>query len=187
MSLTDYVIDLGLIAVVFLQIRGRRLTTRSLLVPVGIVTWAAVNYLHGIPTGGNDLVLILGSTAVGALLGGLCAVFTQVTPNADGVPLAKAGWLAATFWVLGVGARFAFQFYATHGGAAAIGRFSVAHGITSSTAWVAALLLMAIAEVLLRTGILGWRAHTLGSSRSPAPRPVSDGQSSMMVGGGPGI
>lgn len=30
-------------------------------------------------------------------------------PNAEGAPIAKAGFVAAALWVLGVGARFAFQ------------------------------------------------------------------------------
>jgi hypothetical protein len=184
MSLTDYIIDIGLIGIVFLQIRGRRLTLRSLLIPLAIVAWAVSNYLHGVPTGGNDLLLVSLGTAMGALLGALSGLFTRVTGRPDGSVVAKAGLLAATFWVLGVGARFAFQLYATHGGAAAIGRFSAAHHITSGSAWVAALLFMAIAEVVLRTGILAWQARSLGwlgGRRVPA---VTDEPSSMMVGNG---
>jgi hypothetical protein len=183
MSLTDYVLDIGLIALVLLQIRGRRLTVRSLLLPVAIVAWAAENYLKGIPTAGNDLLLIVGAAAVGALLGGLCAAFTSVKPGPDGAPIARAGVVAASLWVLGVGARFAFQLYATHGGAAAIGRFSAAHHITSGEAWVAALLLMAICEVLLRTTILAWRGHALRSGGPRDGRPVAIGSSIMVDGG----
>ena len=47
-------------------------------------------------------------------------------------------------WVAGVGARMAFAFAATHGAGPAIGRFSVAHHITGSGAWVAALVMMAL-------------------------------------------
>lgn len=46
MTLTDYVLDLALIGIVFLQIRGRQLTARSLLLPVGITLWVARTYLH---------------------------------------------------------------------------------------------------------------------------------------------
>jgi hypothetical protein len=158
MTFTDYVIDIALIAVVLLQIRNRRLTLRSILLPVALVAWAAATYLKGIPTGGNDLLLIGGTAAVGIALGALCGVFTTVASGPDGHPYAKARTTAAILWVLGVGARFAFQLYSSHGGAAAIGRFSVAHSITSSEAWVAALLLMAIGEALTRTAVLAWRA-----------------------------
>jgi hypothetical protein len=165
MSITDYAIDILLIAVVLLQVRGRRLTLRSLLLPLAIATWAAANYLHGVPTAGNDLLLVGLCAGVGAVLGVLCALFTSVKPGSDGTPFAKAGIAAAIFWVVGVGTRFAFQLYATHGGAAAIGRFSAAHAITSSNAWTAALVLMAIAEVVMRTGIVAWRALPIWNAR----------------------
>ncbi len=161
MTFTDYLLDIALIAIVVVQIRGRRLTTRSLVLPLGIVGYVAVTYLKGIPTTGNDLVLVAGCTLAGAVLGGLCGLLTSVRPDASGVPVAKAGVAAATLWVLGVGTRFAFQLYATHGGGAAIERFSVAHDITTVSAWTAALILMALAEAVLRTAILGWRGYDL--------------------------
>ena len=169
MTATDYAIDISLIAVVLLQVRGRRLTTRSLLLPVAIVAWVAAKYLRGIPTAGNDLVLVVSCTAAGVLLGTLCGLFTTVTAGERG-PFAKAGALAAGLWVVGVGTRLAFQLYASYGGATAIGRFSAAHDITSSEAWVAALILMAIGEALARTGVLAARAHRIAPShvRTPA-------------------
>ena len=118
MTFTDYLIDISLIALVLVQVRGRRITTRGLLLPVGIVTYVAFTYLKGIPTAGNDLVLVLGCAAVGALLGGLAGRFTTVRPDAQGIPVAKAGLAAAGLWILGTGGRFAFQVYATHGGGA---------------------------------------------------------------------
>jgi hypothetical protein len=170
MTLTDYLLDIGLIAIVVLQVRGRRLTTKSMIIPFVIVGWAASNYLHGIPTGGNDLVLIVGATLVGAGLGALCGVFTSVKPDADGFPIAKAGAAAAILWIVGVGTRFAFQLYASHGGGPAITRFSASHSITSSNAWTAALILMAIGEVALRTVIVGWKAYTLRTQPQPGAR-----------------
>lgn len=166
MTLTDYFIDIALIAVVILQVRGRRLTARSLLLPVVLVGWAAASYLHGIPTAGNDLVLVIAGTAAGTLLGSLCGLFTMVKPGRDGRPFAKAGALAGILWVLGVGTRFAFQLYAAHGGGAAIGHFSAAHSITTGEAWVSALVLMAMGEALARTGVLALRAYRLPSSHS---------------------
>lgn len=161
MTLTDYVIDIALIAVVVLQVRGRRLTTRSLLLPVGLVAWAAASYLRGVPAAGNDLVLVAVAATVGIILGAGCAVSTTVKPGPDGLPFAKAGALAGILWVLGVGTRLVFQLYASYGGAAAIGRFSAAHSITTGRAWVAALILMAMGEALARTGVLALRAHAL--------------------------
>jgi hypothetical protein len=159
MTLTDWILDIALIAVVLLQIRGRRLTPRWLLAPIVIVAWAAATYLHTIPTSGNDLLLIIGCAAAGTVLGVLCAVFTSVTADGSGAPVAKAGVVAATLWVLGVGTRLAFQLYVTHGGGPAVARFSIAHSLTLPGAWTAALVLMALCEAVFRTGILAWRGY----------------------------
>ncbi len=80
---------------------------------------------------------------------------------------AKAGVVAALLWVLGVGTRFAFHLDAVYGGGPAIGRFSVAHSITSARAWVAALILMAMGEALART----WRCRRYRWQASSPRRP----------------
>ena len=195
MTFTDYLIDISLIALVLFQVRGRRITTRGLLLPVGIVTYVAFTYLKGIPTAGNDLVLVLGCAAVGALLGGLAGRFTTIRPDAHGIPVAKAGLAAAGLWILGTGGRLAFQVYATHGGGAAMARFSTVHRITSVAAWTDALILMALGEAVVRTGILGWRAYSVRRRpttaateaatpfpRASPPSPVLSGSRSIMEG-----
>jgi hypothetical protein len=182
MTITDYALDIGLIALVLVQIRDRRLTARSLLLPLVVVAWAAAKYLHGIPTAGNDLVLVVGAAAIGATLGALSGALTSVRMRTDGALVARAGAAAAILWVLGVGSRFAFQLYAAHGGGAALERFSVAHHITSNQAWVAALLLMALGEVAFRTAVLAWRGCAVRAEAARvAPPPAS--RASIMVGG----
>jgi hypothetical protein len=188
MTFTDYLIDISLIALVLFQIRGRRLTTRALLLPLAIVGYVAYSYLRGVPTAGNDLYLVAGCAALGAALGGLSGTFTSVYAGGDGVPMAKAGLIAAALWVLGTGARLAFQLYATHGGGTAIEHFSVAHSITSASAWTAALILMALSEALFRTGILAWRGVVVrrespvrvDSPTEGSPRPIAGVSGSMM-------
>lgn len=164
MTSTDYLISGALVALVFLQIRGRRLTPFNLLWPLGLVVWAAITYLHGVPTSGNSLILVVLGAGLGLALGVTCAIFTIVRPGPDGVPFAKAGAVAAGLWILGTGSRLAFEIYATHGGGPAIGRFSSANGI-SIEAWGAALILMALAEVLGRSGVLAVRAFRAPKSR----------------------
>jgi hypothetical protein len=175
MTFTDYLIDISLIAIVLVQVRGRRLTTRELLLPVGIVGFVAYTYLRTIPTAGNDLVLVIGCAALGALLGALAGRFTSVTAGADGVPFAKAGLVAAGLWILGTGGRLAFQVYASHGGHAAIERFSATHSITSIAAWTSALILMALCEAVVRTSILAQRGAMVrrqAKAALTAPTPV---------------
>jgi len=172
MTLSDYALDLALMGIVFLQLRGRRLTVRSLLLPVGITVWAARTYLHSVPTAGNDLVLIAACTAVGVTVGAAAGLLTKVTRGADGTAFARAGLAAAALWVLGIGLRMGFQEFAAHGGAGTIGRFSAAHHITSMQAWVAALILMALAEALTRTAVLAGRAFLPLSPRVGAGRAI---------------
>lgn len=167
MSLTDYLLNGLLVALVFLQVRGRRMSVRMLLFPVAIVAGVAVEYLHSIPTAGNDLLLVVVGALAGLVLGGGCGLATRVfRRDTDGAAVAKAGVLAVVLWVAGVGARIAFALYATHGGGAAVVRFSAAHHITSTAAWVAALILMALVEVISRNGVLALRYRALqGSGR----------------------
>jgi hypothetical protein len=82
-----------------------------------------------------------------------------VNSCADGTPLSRAGWAAAILWVVGIGARMGFAWAISHGAAPAIERFSVGHSITSVDAWVAALFLMALAELLTKP--VGFRAGCL--------------------------
>jgi hypothetical protein len=169
MTLTDYLIDISLIAIVLFQVKGHRVTTRFLLLPVGIVTYVAFTYLRGIPTAGNDLILVLGCAGLGALLGALAGHFTRVHPDSQGLPVAKAGLVAAGLWILGTAGRLTFQIYASHGGSGAIERFSASHAITSVAAWADALILMALSEAVIRTAILGWRANAVRRAASTAP------------------
>lgn len=128
MSTTDYLLNGVLIALVVLQLRGRRLTAQTLLLPVAIVVGVAIEYLHGIPTADNDLVLAVCGGVAGVLLGVGCGIATAVFRRSDGAIVAKAGPVAAVLWVAGIGSRVAFSLYATHGGGGAIERFSTAHG-----------------------------------------------------------
>lgn len=160
MTFSDYLIDIGLMALVLVQIRGRRLTPGSLLLPLGVVGYVAASYLRGVPTAGNDLFLVAGCALLGATLGALSGLTTSLTADRSGAVMARAGLAAAGLWLLGTGARLAFQLYATHGGGPALIRFSETHHITGAAAWTAALILMALSEVVLRTGVLAWRANT---------------------------
>lgn len=149
---TTYIFTGAMILAIARQLRGRKLAGASLYVPLAIVAYVAARYLHGIPTSGDDLELVATGIAAGAVLGTLCGVTTDVYAK-GGTPYARATVAAVLLWVVGIGARLAFSLYAQHGGGAAIAHFSVAHSL-SEQAWVAALVLMALAEVVGRTAVL---------------------------------
>ncbi len=72
-------------------------------------------------------------------------------------------------WIGGVGARLAFAVAAGNGAGPAIARFSVAHHITGSAAWVAALVIMALADVLTCLAVIYLRGRPLATARRPRP------------------
>ena len=79
-------------------------------------------------------------------------------------------------WIGGVGARLAFAIAAGNGAGPAIARFSIAHHITGSAAWIAALVMMALADVLTRLAVIYLRGRRLAAAApaasAAAPIPV---------------
>ena len=161
MNATGYIINAILVLLVLRQIRGSRLDLINLVLPVVLVAGAAAYFLRSVPTAGSDGTLDLILAGTGALLGFLCAWATRLRREPDGTPFARAGAVAAVLWVAGIGARMGFAYATSHGAGPAVERFSAAHGITSASAWVAALVLMALAEVIARLVTLRVRARRL--------------------------
>jgi hypothetical protein len=167
MTTTDYLINIVLIGIVILQIRGSRQDLKTAIRPVVLVAAAAAYYLRGFPTSGNDLALdaILGG--IGLILGVACAATTRVWRATDGFAYAKAGVIAAALWVIGIGSRLGFEEFWSHGGTHDIVSFSVAHDITSQNASVAGLVLMALAEVIARLVVIRIRGARTSQTGEP--------------------
>jgi hypothetical protein len=157
MNTSTYLIDSALVLIVLLQIKERPLTTRQLIRPLVILAIAVATYLHGIPTAGNDLVLAGVLAVVGGLIGIASGVTVIMNRRADGTVTFRSGWISGFFWVLGMGSRFGFAYWASHGGVSPIANFSASHQITSGEAWTVALLAMAVFEVCGRTLMMGLR------------------------------
>jgi hypothetical protein len=164
MTITDWIIDIALVLIVFRQLREERLTARTILLPVALMSWAGFTYLHSIPTGGNDLVLIGLLTAVGVVFGVVGGLLTRVRYGSGNVYI-KATVSAAALWVVSMGFRMGFAVWSSYGsGVSHISSFSAAHDITSGQAWVTALILMAFGEVVVRLGTILIRGQ-LASAR----------------------
>ena len=162
-----YLINALLILLVVRQIREHQLDARALAVPVLAVAAAAVMFLHSVPGGGSDITLDLLGVSAGAAMGAIGGRATRLHPGADGRPLGRAGALAAGMWIAGVGARMVFYFAATHGAGPAIAAFSIAHHITGPGAWTAALVMMALADVLTRLAVVWIRGRRLTATSIP--------------------
>ena len=161
-----YLINALLILLVVHQIREHQLDLRALAVPVLAVAAAAVMFLHAVP-GGSDIALDLLCASAGAAMGAIGGLATRLRPGPGGRPLGRAGVLAASMWIAGVGARMAFYFAATHGAGPAIAAFSIAHHITGPAAWTAALVMMALADVTARLVTVYLRGRSLAAKATP--------------------
>lgn len=78
MTITNWIIDIALLVIVFRQLREERLTARTILVPLALMAWAGFTYLRGVPTAGNDLTLIGLLTATGVVFGLFGGLLTRV-------------------------------------------------------------------------------------------------------------
>jgi hypothetical protein len=158
MTTSDWILDIALILVVFRQIRWSRIDALAVIVPLGIVAYVAHRYLNPIPTGGNDLLVIGVFAAVGLVLGLAGGLTTHMRVD-QGKVYVRAGFVAASLWILGMGGRLAFAIWSEHSGGPTLVRFSEQHQITSIQAWVSALILMVLCEVCGRVGTIVIRAQ----------------------------
>jgi hypothetical protein len=158
MTIIDYLINAMFLLLVARQARERELDRRSVIVPLVILFFVAQMYLHSIPTAGNDLVLIGLLAAVGLTLGIASGFATHVRAGAQGLAVARVGWLAAALLVAGIGSRMVFAFAVSNGLCPDIASFSIAHHI-SAAAWPTALVLMAICEVTTRIAVVQLRGR----------------------------
>ena len=167
MTITDYLINAVFVFVVLRQARERRLDLRSLVGPVAAMFFVAQQFVHTIPTAGNDLVLIGLLAVVGVALGLMSGFATHVRAGSDGVALARVGWLAGCLLMVGICGRMVFVFAVTHGFEPAVGSFSVSHQI-GAAAWPVALVSMAICEVTVRLATIQIRGRRLQATQAPA-------------------
>jgi hypothetical protein len=168
MSLTQWILSLALLTWALLRNLGTREVTRGTFVlPLVIVAAAAAFFLFPLPTAGNDLGLIVGFGAVGALLGLAAAAVTRLH-HLDGRLVATAGAGFAALWLLMIGGRIAFAEWATGPGSRTVGMFSRDHAITGADAWTAAFVVMALGMVLARTVVLALRARRSEPALAPA-------------------
>ena len=158
MTTTDYLINGIFLLVVLRQARERRLDTRSFAAPMAMVLFIGQQYLHSIPTAGNDLLFIGALASLGLALGTLSGLATHVRADEDGMALARVGWLAGALLTAGISSRMVFAFASSHGLEPAVRSFSIAHQI-GAAAWPAALVLMAICEVTARLVIVQVRGR----------------------------
>jgi hypothetical protein len=163
MTTSEYLLNAAFVLLVLRQARERELDRRSVIVPLILMLFVGSQYLHSIPTAGNDLVFIVLLAAIGLTLGLLGGFATQVRPGGNGIALARVGWIAGGLLVLGIGARMAFAFAIGHGFEGSVRSFSIAHQI-GAAAWPVALVLMALVEVASRIAVVHVRGRRVATA-----------------------
>lgn len=138
MSVTDYVIDILLILVIFRAVRPHPLTPRAALLPLALLAIAGIIYLRPVTLGGNDLALIGILAAAGIVLGTLSGMADRIWRDEQRRLWFRAGALSVIAWVAGMGFRFGFAYYAYHGGGPAVARFSAQHDLSGASIWTTA-------------------------------------------------
>lgn len=167
MTITDYLINAVFVFVVLRQARERVVDLKSLVIPLAVVFFVARNYVHSIPTAGNDLVLVALLASVGLGLGLLSGFATRVRVGESGEPLVRVGWIAGALLLVGICARMIFVFAVSNGAEPAIRSFSIAHHI-GAAAWPVALVSMALFEVTARLVTVQLRARRATGSGAPS-------------------
>jgi hypothetical protein len=166
-SATDYIIDILLIVVIFRQVRPRELTLHTTFLPLALLAVAGIIYLRPITLRGNDLALIVILAIVGIVLGLISALGDKFWRDQRGRLIYRAGVISVVAWILGMGFRFGFTYYAYHSGGPAVARFSASRDITGAGIWTTALVAMAFGQVLARLALL--QARRARGTGQPMP------------------
>ena len=171
--------DIALRVIVFRQLREERLTARTILGPLALMGWAGFDYLHGVPTAGNDLTLIGLPAGVGVVFGLFGGLLTRVRSRSGNVYL-KATLPAVALWVVSMGFRMGLDVWSNYGsGVHRLAAFSAAQGLNNrqvagemfvSEATVKSQLNHILAKLAMqdRAALIAWawRHGLAGSSRS---------------------
>ena len=167
MTTIDYLINLLFVLIVARQAQERQIDRRYFVLPLVLVFWVGSQYLHTLPTAGNDLLLIAALASVGLTLGTIAGLATHVRRDQNGVAFARVGWLAGILLVAGISSRMVFAFAISNGLEPAVRSFSIANHI-SGAAWPVAMVAMALCEVGARLITVYLRTNQLtGTAATP--------------------
>ena len=158
MSAGIWIVNLVVLASVLGTDLGRReISKRRLLRPMIAAAVIVPMYLKHPQTAGTGLVLELTLAGLGLLLGLAAAALLRTdTEPGTGAVFTHGGAGYAALWTAVVGARLAFSYGAQHWFSESLGRWMYQHSVTVD-GLTDALVLMAIAMLLGRTGTLALR------------------------------
>ncbi|THF73549.1 CcdC protein domain-containing protein [Cohnella fermenti] len=167
MTITTWLEILLILAIaVWTQMGKRAFTTRRIVMPFIVAVVVGRQYLGGFPEDGHNLLAFGLCVLAGVVFGALLVLATRLERGENGVLYTKAGWGYFAVWVLELGLRVAFAYYAqSH--QMEVGSFLVRHQLspdmigTGFIAMTIATLLTRVLGILLlgkaRTGVRSTR------------------------------
>jgi hypothetical protein len=172
MSASIWIINLVVLAAVLEADLGHGKITRMRLIrPLIIAAVIAAFWITGVAGSGTGLWVELAGIGTGIVLGLVAAALMRVYTTDDGRPYSYAAVPYALLWAAVVGARLWFAYASNHDIRIPVGTWMYAHQLTTS-ALIDALIFLALAMVLTRTGSLAVRSRAL--RRAPAAEPAAD-------------
>lgn len=172
---TALVINGIVLAVVLEADIGRHRTISAFRVARPLITAALVVpfFLTGFARNGTGLLLEVGGTLAGLLLGTLAGALMHVyrSPR-TGKSVSRAGLPYAALWTIVIGARTAFSYGSIHWFGPHLSRWMQSNSVTG-TAITDTLIFMAVAMLITRSVSLGARALRLPAHATRTPVDVA--------------
>lgn len=163
MTTGELLLNLGVLAFVLGSGLGTRaLTRRRFRLPIALVLTVGFIFLRTVPTAGNDVGLEATLGFLGIAFGALAGCLMAVRRDPEGgslVTKAAAGYAAV--WIAVIGGRILFAYGSDHWFAGEIATFSREHAVSGTNAWTAAFVIMAIAMVVARLVVTGFKASLI--------------------------
>ena len=162
MSTSDWIINLAVFGVLMeADLGSRKIGWFRVLRPLLTSACIVALYLTSVPTAGHNLALQAVGVGVGVLLGLASHLFMSVRfdpeQGKNGRGMSRAGIGYAAFWTVIFAARLVFIYGSEHWFSGSLGQFLIAHQL-SVTGLTDALIFMALAMALARSGLLAGRA-----------------------------
>ena len=165
----------SIFALVMLTQYGRRAyNLHSLIRPLLMSAGFGYFYVKGAPTSTADIVVYAVGAGIGVALGVVSYLLTRVEREPSGVVKTVTGYGFVGVWLLAVAVRITFIALAEHNATFRLhlGTFMAGHGIVEA-AIAPFFVLMALAMVLSRVGLVAAKAEHLSKVEAPAEELVA--------------